>query len=83
MKQITIVVGGPEEVDVEGELVVIGGCSEAYEDHGPMARGCPPAEDDVLGVLCEVVGADLSLVMSLRDENRRQMWDSTSHLVGS
>jgi uncharacterized protein (DUF362 family) len=83
MKQITIVVGGPEEIEVEGELVVIGGCSEAYENHGPMARGCPPAEDDVLGALCEAVGADLSLVMALRDENRRQMWDSTSHLVGS
>ncbi len=82
LKQITIVVGGPDELSVEGNLAVIGDCCGAYEEHGSMARGCPPAEDDVLIALCEAVGAEPSLVMSLRDENRRRMWDDTSHLVG-
>ena len=81
MKELTIVVGAPEEAELSGKVVVVGECSAEYEECGPMALGCPPAEDDVLTALCEAVGADESLVMSLRDENRRRMWDETSHLV--
>ncbi len=83
MKQVTIVVGGPEDVEIEGPAVVIGQCCEAFEDCGPFAFGCPPAEDDVLTAMCEAVGADASLVMSLRDENRRRMWDESSALINA
>lgn len=82
MKELTIVVGAPEDVEVEGLVAVIGECSQDYEQCGVMASGCPPAEDDVLAAICEAIGADVSLVMSVRDENRRSMWDSTSDLVG-
>ncbi len=81
LKDITIVVGNPEEVEVSGTIAVVGDCSEAHEGRGPMASSCPPAEDDVVAALCEACGADPSLVLSLRDENRRTMWDSTSHLI--
>ena len=81
MKNLTIVVGAPEEVEVVGEVVVIGECSDAYSECGAVAASCPPAEDDVLSAICEAIGADVSLVMAVRDENRRAMWDSTSHLV--
>ena len=81
MKDLTILVGAPEDVEIEGAVVVIGECSSVHEETGPMASGCPPAEDDVLTVICDAIGADASLVMTVRDENRRRMWDSTSELV--
>lgn len=77
MKDLTILVGAPEDIEVEGNVVVIGECSEEYEECGPMALGCPPAEDDVLIAVCEAIGADSSLVMAVRDDNRRAMWDET------
>lgn len=83
MKGLTIVVGAPEEVEVEGPVVIIGECSSECQDLGPVAPGCPPAEDDVLEAICEAVGADASLVASLRDETRQNLWDSTSELVRS
>ncbi len=83
LKEVTIVAGDPEEVNATGKIVVIGECSEVYEGSGPMASGCPPAEDDVVIALCEACGADPSLVLSVRDENRRNMWESTSNLIGS
>jgi uncharacterized protein (DUF362 family) len=83
MKQVTIVVGGPEDVEIEGPVVVIGQCCEAFEDFGPLAFGCPPAEDDVINAMCEAIGADASLVMSLRDENRRRMWEESSALINA
>jgi uncharacterized protein (DUF362 family) len=81
MKNLTIVVGAPEDVEIEGLVAVIGECSDAWEECGPMAAGCPPAEDDVLSAICDAIGADVSLVMSVRDENRHRMWDSTCGLV--
>jgi hypothetical protein len=81
MKDLTILVGAPEGVEIEGAVVVIGECSAVYEESGPMALGCPPAEDDVLTVICDAIGADASLVMTVRDENRRRMWDATSENV--
>lgn len=83
MKGLSILVGAPEDIELEGPAVVVGGCSDQYEGCGPMASGCPPAEDDVLEAICEAIGADVSLVMSLRDETRRRMWDATSELIGS
>lgn len=77
MRDLTIVVGAPEDIELEGKVVVIGECSQDYEDAGPFAPACPPAEDDVLTAICDAVGADASLVMTVRDENRRRMWDST------
>ncbi len=78
MKGLTLVVGEPEEdIELEGNVAVIGGCSEAFEEAGPLAPGCPPAEDDVLAAICDAVGADCSLVMAVRDGKRREMWDST------
>jgi uncharacterized protein (DUF362 family) len=78
MKGLTIVVGEPEEdVELQGNVVVVGECSAAFEDAGPLAPGCPPAEDDVLMATCDAVGADYSLVMAVRDEKRREMWEST------
>lgn len=83
LKDVMIVVGDPEEMGAADKVAIIGECSEAYEGSGPMASGCPPAEDDVVIALCEACGADPSLVLSVRDENRRTMWESTSHLIGS
>lgn len=82
MKGLSIVVGAPEDVEINGPVVVIGECSGEYEECGPIALGCPPAEDDVLEAICQAIGADVSLVMALRDENRRRMWDSTIDLIG-
>jgi len=81
MRDLTIVVGAPEDIELEGNVVVIGECSQEYEESGPFAPACPPAEDDVLTAICEAVGADASLVMTVRDENRRRMWESTSQNV--
>jgi len=83
MKGLSILVGAPEEIELDGPAVIIGECSRDYEECGPIASGCPPAEDDVLEAICDAIGADASLVMSLRDENRRQIWDSTSELIGN
>jgi len=82
MKGLSIVVGAPEEFEVSGKVAVVGECSETYEGYGPMAPGCPPAEDDVVTALCEACDADPSLVLSLRDENRCSMWESTQDLIG-
>lgn len=81
MKGLTIVVGNPEEVEASEKMVVIGGCSEALEEFGPLAVGCPPAEDAVIEAMCEAIGADSSLVMSIRDDTRQQLWDDTRHFV--
>jgi uncharacterized protein (DUF362 family) len=81
MRDLTIVVGAPEDIELEGNVVVIGECSQEYEESGSFAPACPPAEDDVLTSICEAVGADASLVMTVRDENRRRMWESTSQNV--
>ncbi len=81
MKGLTVIVGNPEEVEATDRMVVIGGCSEELEEYGPLASGCPPAEDDVIEAFCEAIGADASLVMSVRDETRQRMWDESSHLV--
>ncbi len=83
MKDLTILVGAPEDVEVEGNVVVVGECSQDYEQCGSMALGCPPAEDDVLIAMCDAIGADSSLVMAVRDENRRVMWDATIDKVTS
>jgi len=83
MKGLTVVVGSPdpENVEVVDKMVVIGGCSEALSECGPCATGCPPAEDDVIDAFCQAIGADTSLVMSVRDDTRQRMWDETSHFV--
>ena len=81
MDGLTIVVGNPEEYEVGGKVAVIGGCTEDVEENWPMATGCPPAEDDVFAALCEACGAELSLVLSVRDEFRRDNWESTMHLI--
>jgi hypothetical protein len=78
---LTIIVGNPEEYEVSGKVAVIGGCTEDADDGWPTATGCPPAEDDVFAAICEACGAELSLVLSIRDETRRQVWDSTMHLI--
>lgn len=81
MDGLTIVVGNPEDYEVSGKVAVIGGCSEDVDENWPTAGGCPPAEDDVFAALCEACGAELSLVLSVRDEFRRDMWESTMHLI--
>ena len=78
---LTIVVGNPEEYEVTGKVAVIGGCTEDADEDWPKATGCPPAEDDVFAAICDACGAELSLVLSIRDETRRQVWDSTMHLI--
>ncbi len=80
-KGLTIVVGVPEESEISGKCAVIGACSDEQAGDIAMASGCPPAEDDVVIALCEACDADPSLVLSVRDENRRQMWESTSDLI--
>jgi len=82
MNGLTILAGNPTEFEASGKIAVIGGCSEELEEMGPMASGCPPTEDDVLEAICEACGAEPSLVMSIRDETRRQVWESSMHLVG-
>jgi len=81
MDGLTIVVGNPEEYEVTGKVAVIGGCSEDVDESWPTATGCPPAEDDVFAALCDACGAELSLVLSVRDEFRREAWESTMHLI--
>ncbi|MBN1855699.1 MAG: DUF362 domain-containing protein [Dehalococcoidia bacterium] len=81
MKGLKILVGNPTEFEPGDKMVVIGGCSEELEDVGHVASGCPPNEDDVLEAICEACGAEPSLVMSIRDETRRKIWDSTRDVI--
>jgi len=81
MDGLTIVVGNPVEFEASGKVAVIGGCTDELSEDWPVASGCPPAEDDVFEALCQACGAELSLVLSVRDEFRREKWESTMHLI--
>ena len=82
MNGLTILVGAPEEFDVGDKVAVIGECSADINSDWPMAPGCPPAEEDVIEALCAACDADPALVMSVRDDARREMWDSSRDLIG-
>ena len=82
MNGLTILVGAPGEFDGGDKVAVIGECSADINDGWPMAPGCPPSEEDVIEALCAACGADPALVMSVRDDVRREMWDSSKDLIG-
>jgi hypothetical protein len=82
LKGLTLVLGGAEDFEPSPKMAFIGECSAELAEDFPCALGCPPEEDSVFEAICEACGADLSLVMSLRDEARRAIWESTMHLIG-
>ena len=82
MNGLTIIVGAPEEFDAGDKVAVIGECSADINSDWPMATGCPPTEEDVIEALCAACDADPARVMSVRDDARREMWDSTRGLIG-
>ncbi len=82
MNGLTIVIGAPEEFDAGDKVAVIGECSADIDNDWPTATGCPPTEEDVIEALCAACDADPALVMCVRDDARREMWDSTRDLIG-
>jgi len=81
MNGLTILVGAPGEFNDGDKVAVIGECSAEINNGWPAATGCPPSEDDVIEALCAACGADPALVMSVRDDTRREVWDSSRDLI--
>ncbi len=83
LKGLTLVLGGPEEEFERTEkMAFIGECSVDLAEGAPGIGGCPPDEDGVFEAICAACGADLPLVLSVRDETRRRKWDDSMHLIG-
>ncbi|MCD6400133.1 DUF362 domain-containing protein [candidate division WOR-3 bacterium] len=81
LKGLTLVVGGAEDFEPSEKMAFIGECSADLAGSAPCVGGCPPDEDDVFEAICAACGADVSVVMSVRDEARRRKWDSSMHLI--
>ena len=81
MEGLTVIIGNPAKPDVRGKTVVLGKCAEEFAELGAFAAGCPPREDAMIRVLCEVCGADPERVMATRDEARRKLWEASGELI--
>ena len=81
MEELTVIIGNPAKPNVTRRTAVLGKCAKNFARLGSYAAGCPPKEDDMIRVLCDVCAVDPDRVMSTRDEVRRKLWESYNALI--
>jgi len=78
MKGLTVVIGNAVDVRAEGKVVALGKCSADVKGVDAHVAGCPPKEDEMVRVLCEVCGVDARKVRGAMAGERKKLWDSSS-----
>jgi uncharacterized protein (DUF362 family) len=78
MKGLTVVIGNAADVRAEGKVVALGKCSAGVKGVDAHVPGCPPKEDEMVRVLCEVCGVDPRKVRETMAGERKKLWDSSS-----
>jgi len=78
MKGLTVVIGNAVDVRAEGKVVALGKCSADVKGVDAHVAGCPPKEDEMVRVLCEVCGVDARKVRETMAGERKKLWDSSS-----
>jgi len=82
MKGLTVVIGNATDVPAGEKVVALGRCAAGVGAaiHLP---GCPPKEDAMIRVLCEVCGTDPDQVKATMDEERKKLWEASSRALES
>jgi len=81
MEGLTIIIGNPAKPNVTKRTAILGKCAKNFAQLGSYAAGCPPKEDDIIRVLCDVCAADPDRVMATRDEAHRKIRESYDALI--
>jgi uncharacterized protein (DUF362 family) len=81
MKGLTVVIGDVPEVAGSGKVVALGKCAAGLKGANARVPGCPPKEDAMIRVLCEVCDADPEAVMATMADARKKLWDASSSAI--
>ncbi len=78
MKGLTVVIGNAEDVQAKRKVVALGKCAAGVAGVDAHVPGCPPKEDEMVRVLCEVCGVGAQKVKQTMAGERKKLWDSSS-----
>jgi len=78
MKGLTVVIGNAPDAGGAGKAVALGKCSAGVKGAKDHLPGCPPKEDAMIRILCEVCGVDAIKVKETMAGERKKLWDSSS-----
>jgi len=78
MKGLTVVIGNAPDAGGAGKTVALGKCSAGVKGAKAHLPGCPPKEDAMIRILCEVCGVDANKVKETMAGERKKLWDSSS-----